>query len=160
MALTDHSQLEVRDDTLNSTVSMVVLNAAVIFNQALCSHDTTSGEIKPFDGTQTDRLAGWNFGDDANAANPTGGGITGNSAAPRNRASIRRGGFAFKNLAVATLANDATDFGKPVFATDDNTYTITDPTAGQKIGYVVADDDRATGQATVQFIDDVRTLVA
>lgn len=123
------------------SMAMVVKSASVVYNGALLSHDTTSGEVKPFDGTQADRLVGWHFGDS----------VTGNSSGVRVRAVVTRGGFQVKGLTVATLANDATDYGKPVYATDDGTYTITDPTSGQEIGYVVSDDDRASGQATVYF---------
>ena len=127
-----------------ASVSMVVLNAAVVYSTALCSHDTTSGEIKPFDGTQTDRLVGWHMGS----------AVTGATAATnegRVAARINPGGFIVMGLTVATLANDATDYGKPVYATADNVYTITDPGSGQVVGHVIADEDRASGTANVRF---------
>lgn len=128
-----------------NSVSMLVLNAAVIYNTALCSHGTTSGEIKPFDGTQADRLVGWAHGS----------AVTGATAAPDNAgritAKINPGGFIVKGLTVATLAGDATDIGKPVYATDDATYTITDPTSGQVVGHVVASEDNTAAVADVHF---------
>lgn len=122
--------------------SQVILSASVVYNGSLCSHDTTSGEIKPFDGTQTDRLVGWHFGDSK----------TGNASGERVRATITRGGFMVTNQTCGGLANDATDYGKPVYATDDGTYTITDPGSGQKIGLVLSDNDRSSGKANIYFL--------
>jgi hypothetical protein len=122
--------------------SQVILSAAVVYNGSLCSHDTTTGEIKPFDGTQTDRLVGWHFGDAK----------TGNASGERVRATITRGGFAVRNFTCGGLANSAADYGAPVYATDDGTYTITDPGSGQKIGVVLSDSDRASGKATIYFL--------
>lgn len=153
MASTAHNQYDLATLLLTAPINMIVLNAAVLWDGALASHDTASGEIKPFDGTQTDRLVGFAFGDDSDDPNPTGDAVTGSAVLPRVRAKITTSGVVIKNLAVATLANDATDYGKPVFATDDNSFTITDPTSGIIVGHVVADDDRVTGQATVHFVD-------
>lgn len=146
MALSAAGNFVVEDGNSPGGNSMVVLAAAVIFNTALCSHTTTSGEIKPFDGTQTDKLVGWHFGD-----NVTGAAAATNEGRPRAR--INPGGFTVKDLAVATLANDLTDLGKQVFATDDGTYTITDPISGQVVGHVVDNADSPAGFANVRMRD-------
>lgn len=122
------------------TFSAIIKNASVVYNQALLSNDSTTGEAKPFDGTQGDRRLGWHFGDS----------VTGNSAAPRNLAQVNPGGFIFWSLAVTALSNNATDYGRPVYATDDGTYTTTDPGSGVIIGYVLPSDKiRASGRAHV-----------
>lgn len=125
-----------------STVA-VVKTSSVVYHGALCSHDTVTGAIHPFDGTQANRLVGWHFGDS----------VTGNTATtPAPVAKITRGGFIVRKLTVAALDNTAADYGKPVYATDDGTYTVTDPGSGQKIGLVLADADRTTGTANVYFL--------
>lgn len=109
-------------------LSLEVVNAAVIYNGALCSFDTTTGGIKPFDGTKADQIAGWHFGDT----------ITGDTSAnPKVRAAIYTGPGVWRNLTVAGLAGTVADQGKPVWATDDGTYTVTDPSStGAEVGTV------------------------
>lgn len=142
MALSADAAYETKPVLEANPIAMIVLNAAVIYNGALCSHDTTGGEIKPFDGTQTDRIVGWHFG-------PT---VTGDSSASdRPRARIVKGGFIVRNLPMGGISNNATDYGDPVYATDDGTYTATDPTSGQKLGVILPDDDRDSGKANVYF---------
>lgn len=142
MALSADGAFETKPVLEANTIAMIVLNAAVIYNTALCSHDTTGGEIKPFDGTQTDRIVGWHFG-------PT---VTGDSSASdRPRARIVKGGFVARNLTMGGISNNATDYGDPVYATDDGTYTATDPGSGQKLGVILPDDDRDSGKANVYF---------
>ena len=120
---------------------MVVNSAAVIYNGALCSLDTTEGEVKPFDGTQADRLVGWHFGDS----------VTGN-AAGTILATICPGGFTVKGLTVGGLLNTTGDYGANVYATDDGTYTVTDPGSGVVVGRIDAvDKNRASGTANVTF---------
>jgi len=143
MALAANADYDVRPVVRVDPIAMVLLTAAVAYSGALLSHDTTTGAVKPFDGTQTDRLAGWHFGDAVT-------GLT--TATPAPRAKVTRGGFSIKDLTVGGLANTAADYGAPVYATDDGTYTITDPGSGQKIGVVLADDDRASGKAHVYFL--------
>jgi len=112
-----------------ATMAMKVLTAAVVYNFALCSHDTTTGAIKPYDGTGADRLVGWHFGSTVT-------GLT--TAAVPPRAFINPGGFVAESLTVATLAGSDADLGKPVWATDDGTYTVTDPGGtDQQVGWVV-----------------------
>lgn len=119
---------------------MVVKNSSVIYNGALVSFDSLTGEVKPFDGTQGDRLAGFHFGDS----------VTGDSSAsPRPKATICPGGFTLRNVTVGGLADDATDYGAPVYPTDDGTFTITDPGDGVAIGHVLPNDDRDSGKANV-----------
>ena len=77
MALSANADWTVRDTHAIRTQTMLVLDAAgPVYNGALCSHDTVTGRIKPFDGTQTDRIVGWHFGDAV-----TGGLVTGVGAA-------------------------------------------------------------------------------
>lgn len=141
MALSANTNYDVRMTTGVRPVSMVIKNSSVVYNGALLSHDTTEGEVKPFDGTQTDKLVGWHFGDSK----------TGNSSEPRVRATVWKGGFIIKDLTVGGLLNTSADYGAPVYATADGTYTVTDPGSGQKIGRIIADSDRASGKATVEF---------
>lgn len=141
MALSANASWVIQDMEAVGTKSMVVLNGSTLYKYALCSHDTTNGEIKPFDGTQTDRLVGWHMGDS----------VTGNSSGARVKGTICPGGFIVRNLPMAGISNDATDYGDEVYATDDGTYTATDPTSGQVIGWIVADDQRDSGTATVYF---------
>lgn len=111
------------------TIAMKVLTSSVVYNFALCSHDTTTGAIKPYDGTGTDRLVGWHFGDS----------VTGDTTASvPPRASICPGDFVAESLAVSNLAGDDTDLGAPVYATDDGTYDISDPGGTRHVvGWVV-----------------------
>ncbi len=146
MALTANADWVTQEVQKINTKTMVVLADALVFNGALCSHDTTAGAVKPFDGTQTDRLVGWHFGDEVT-------GVAAGDNVYRPQAAICPGGFVVRELPVATLANDDTDFGKPVYATDDGTYTITDPGTGQVVGYVVADERRSTDHAAVLMRD-------
>lgn len=130
-------------DVLNlPTVTMVVKASSTVYNGSLCSHDTDQGAIKPFDGTQTDRLVGWHFGEN----------VTGSATAPLPRAKIKPGGF-IAHVPVTGLANTAADYGAEVYATDDGTYTIVDPGSGIIVGRIVADEDRTSGYAHVFFLD-------
>lgn len=104
---------------------LTVKNASVVYNGALVSFETTMGEAIPFDGTATDCLAGWHFGDT----------VTGNSAAPREKCRIRTGPFIFERLTVGgAVANGAADLGKKVYATDDGTYTVN--SGGAHVGWI------------------------
>ena len=123
--------------------AMVIKESSVLYNGSLCSLDTTEGEVKPFDGTQADELVGWHFGDS----------VTGNSTGARNHAMICSGGFVVRELAVTGLLNTTADYGASVYATDDGTYTVADPGSGQVVGKILADADRSTGKAVVQFRD-------
>lgn len=138
MALTADGSFIFKDVYVIREVSMVVLNAAVVYNTALLTHDTTTGEVKPFDGTETDRFVGWHFGDT----------VTGNASGARERAQVKAGGFIFKDLPVTGLANTSADFGELVFASDDGTYTLV-TTTNKLVGRIIADDARASGQASV-----------
>lgn len=141
MALSANASYDARPVVHVNSISMVVKASSVCYNGALLSHDTTEGEVKPFDGTQADKIVGWHFGDS----------VTGNSSEPRVRAKVTPGGFIIKDLTVGGLLNTTADYGAPVYATDDGTYTVTDPGSGQKLGRIVADSDRASGKATVFF---------
>lgn len=141
MALSANASWVIQDMEAVGTKSMIVLNSSVIYKYALCSHDTTNGEIKPFDGTQADRKVGWHMGD----------AVTGNSSGARVKATICPGGFIARNVTCAGISNDATDYGDEVYATDDGTYTATDPGSGTVLGYILADADRDTGKANIHF---------
>lgn len=140
MALTGNANYATRGLTAFRPQGWLVLNGATVFNGSLCSNDSTSGRVKPFDGTSADTLVGWHFSD---AITGTGG------TTDADRATIYSGGFVLENIAVATLADDDTDLGKIVYAADDAGYTITDPGAtGQAIGRVLA-AGKASGFADV-----------
>lgn len=126
--------------------SMIVLSAAVVFNGSFCTHDTTVGEIKPYDGTLTDRAVGWHFGDS----------VTGNAAAPRLFARILSGGFQVRH-AVAGLhgTTPSTDYGKKVYISNDNDLTLTGTTTTMHVGWVLPNDNGITigTDAWVDFRD-------
>lgn len=143
MALSANDSWVTQDLSAIGTKSEIVLNGSTIYKWALVSRDTTNGEVKPFDGTQTDKILGWHVGDE----------VTGNSSGTRVKATIWSGGFVARNITCAGLSNDATDYGDEVYATDDGTYTATDPGSGVILGYIVADADRDSGAANIRFRD-------
>lgn len=151
MALSANTDWVVKPVFVLRPISCIVLNAAVIYKGALVTHDTTAGEVKPFDGTEADRFVGWAMD----------GPVTGNSSGARNRVSVLPGGFMVL-LTVAGVANDATDYGALVYASDDGTYTLS-ATGNKLIGKGVPDDKRASGQLNVftfPIIDGVNDSAA
>ena len=66
--------------------------------------------------------------------------VVGNiSATPVPEVEVDIGGRLVEKCAVTGAAGDITDVGKPVYLTDNGTFTLTAPTSGQrrvKIGYV------------------------
>ncbi len=123
----------------------VIAGAGPIFNTALVMADGAAAE--PFDGVQTKKVLGWHFGDVVGTAVVS---VTpGSVAAANTHAKITPGGFRWNGLAVTAAAGDATDLSAPVYATDDGTYTITDPGSGVALGYVVG--FVAAGVADVYF---------
>jgi hypothetical protein len=119
--------------------SFEVKNTSVIYPGALCSFDGTSGRIKPYDGTIGDRLAGWSMGVPPVVGSAV---ITGNTSPASGytapRVALMFGGSGMTILACpVTGASAETDQGKPVYATDDGTYTLTDPTTHRvAVGFV------------------------
>lgn len=143
MALSANANYRTRPVGNLGKEAYIVNNAAVVYDGALCSFDTTVGYVKPFDGTSADRIAGFHFGD----------AVTGNtSASVPPTASISPGLFILENIAVAGLSSTASaNIGAPVWATDDGTFTITDPSStGFELGHVTR--NRGTGFADV-FVD-------
>ena len=136
-----------KDIACLATKTMVIKNAATVYYGSLLSHDTDQGAVKPFDGTQTDRLVGWHWA----------GTKTGSTTAPLPRATIKPGGF-IAEVPVTGLSGTATDYGMIVYATDDGTYTLTDPGSGINVGRVMADEDRASGSAWVYFRNFLETI--
>lgn len=144
MALSAAANYRTRDTHVRGKNSYVVANAAVIYDGALCSFDTTVGYVKPFDGTKTDRIAGFYFGDTK----------TGNtSAAVPPEAAIHPGEFYLENVACAGLSTTlSANVGAAVWATDDGTFTITDPSStGFEFGNVTR--NRATGYVDIYVRD-------
>jgi len=152
MALTGNADWRTEDVKGYGTKAMLVLVGAQIYNGSLCSADTTSGRIKPYDGTDADRMVGWHFGDAVlGATTPT----------PNPSARICPGGFMVRDLAVGALANDDTDFNKPVYANDDGTYSITQTASSHLVGHVMAGVRlRVTDAADVLFIDVLGSIGA
>jgi hypothetical protein len=113
--------------------AMIVLSGSVIANTVLCSHDTTTGGIKPFDGTDADRLVGWHFGDSVTGAGSALG--TGTQV----HARIHRGGFSVVNLTVTGLnvTTPSASWGATVYASDSDSYTLV-ATGNVIVGTVVA----------------------
>ncbi len=129
--------------------SFEVKNTVVIYPGALCSFDGTSGRIKPYDGTIGDRLAGWSTGVPPVVGSAV---ITGNTSPATGygapRVALVFGGTTTLENCPVTGATAETDQGKPVYATADGTYTLTDPTTHRiEIGYVT--HYRASGYADV-----------
>lgn len=116
-------------------VSEIVKSASQVFRGSYCTRDTTTGDIKPYDGTVGDRAVGWVFGKS----------VTGNAAAPRVTVGIRGGGFQARipvtGLNGTTLSVDS---GKAVYASDDGTYTLTGTTSTHRIGRVRGNDHGIT----------------
>ena len=118
-----------------SPTSQIVLSAAVAYRGAFCTNDTTTGEIKPYDGTVADRAVGWHFGD----------AVTGNSSAPRKTARVIAGGFqALKAVAGLNGTTPSGDYGKPVYISNDNDLTLTGTTLTMRVGSVIANDSGVT----------------
>lgn len=128
-----------------SPMSMDVLSAAELFNGSLCSHNTAFGEIKPYDGTVTDRIVGWHFG----------AGVTGNAAAPRVQGRIIKGGFQARYPVTGLETTVVTDYGVKVYASDDGVLTLTGTTLTMHVGYVVANTEGVTAgtDAWIAFRD-------
>jgi len=117
--------------------SFEVKDGAVIYPGALCSFDGTSGGIQPYDGTIGDRLAGWSLGVPPVVGSPV---ITGDSTPASGyvapRVALAYGGHTINRCPVTGVTAEA-DAGKPVYATDDGTYTLTDPTTHRvAVGFV------------------------
>lgn len=103
----------------------IVKSAAVIYNGALCQFDTTTGGlVEPYSAAANIILAGWHLGDT----------VTGSSSYGMAKLHSNIG---VALLTVAAIAGDATDIGKPVYATDDGTFTVTSPANGVRIGNIV-----------------------
>jgi len=119
--------------------AMIVLSGSTIANGELCSHDTTVNAVKPWDGTDADRLVGWHFGDTVVGAGSAAG--TGSQVF----AKIKRGGFTFINLTVTGLntTTPALNFGMRVFATDKDSYSLVS-TGNNPVGRVAANREGCT----------------
>lgn len=114
-----------------------VKNTSVIYPGALCAFDGTSGRIKPYGGTIGDRLAGWSLGVPPVVGSAV---ITGNTSPATGytnpTVALAFGDFTANRLPVTGVTAE-TDAGKPVYATDDGTYTLTDPTTHRvAVGFV------------------------
>ncbi len=112
----------------------IILSTEELFRGSFCTHNTTVGEIKPYDGTVADRAVGWHFGDT----------ITGNAAAPRKLARIIAGGFQARFAVTGLETTVITDYGKPVYISDDGTYTLTGTTTTMRVGEIVANSEGVT----------------
>ena len=130
MALSaNRTDLVISQDSLSGKITPEILDDAVLYYGALCSCDADTGACKPYDGTEADKMLGWHVEES----------ITGDtSASPKPRASLITGPFYWHRCPVTGLAGTAADIGKRVWATDDGTYTVTDPgSVGTEVGVVV-----------------------
>jgi hypothetical protein len=119
----------ISQDDRSNRATPEVKNTSVLYKMALCSADTDTGACKPFDGTESDALIGWHW-DDTTTGDT--------SASPKPRAKIITGPFLWHRLTVANLAGTVADNMKPVWATDDGTYTVQDPGgSGALVGRVM-----------------------
>ena len=126
-------------------MSTVVLSAAVLYNGSFCSHDTTTGEIKPYDGTVADRAVGWHFGES----------VTGNASGARVTGRIVKGGFQALKAVTGLVTTVTTDYGKPVYISNDNDLTLTGTTATMRVGRIAVNNNGVTAgtNAWVAFRD-------
>jgi len=135
----------------SETEAMIALSGSVIANTELCSHDTATGAVKPWDGTNADRLVGWHFGDSLTGAGAAAG--TGTQV----HAKIDRGGFTVVNLAVTGLntTTPSASWGSTVYASDKDSYTLVG-TSNVAVGRVVANRTGVTSTANANIaMDDV-----
>lgn len=130
--------------------AMVVLSGSTINNTELCTHDTTTGAVKAFDGTEADRRVGWHFGDSVTGAGAAAG--TGDQV----YAKIVRGGFTVIDLTVTGLntTTPSANWGAAVFASDKDSYTLVS-TGNAKVGRVLSNrvGCTATTKANVYMTD-------
>lgn len=131
MALSANGQAVIRGGQTLGQAEAV--NAAEIYNQGflmLGSRDHGSAAV-------IGRARAWN---DEVGAIPFGfstARTTGNtSASPIVKAEVDLQARVHTNVAVTGLTGDVTDTGRVVYATDDNTFTLTRPTLGHPIGIV------------------------
>lgn len=111
----------------------------VVYNCALLCFDSPTGACMPYDGVRASRImVGFHFGDT----------VTGDTAAKDPKtANVHPGAFCVQNLPVAALVGDDTDLGQTVWASDDGTFTLTDPTPlGVKVGRVIGKWDSTHAQ--------------
>jgi len=113
--------------------AMVVLSGSAVVDNDLCSHDTTTGAVKAWDGTEADRLVGWHFGDNVTGAGDADG--TGTQI----YAKITRGGFTVVDLTVTGLntTTPSASWGATVYASDKDSYTLV-ATGNVAVGRVIA----------------------
>ncbi len=149
-----------RMDQNSAQGTFEVKNTVVIYPGALVSFDGTSGRVKPYDGTIGDRLAGWSLGVPPVVGSAV---ITGNTSPATGytapRVAVHFGGGRTLENCPVTGASAETDQGKPVYATDDGTYTLTDPTTHRvAVGFIM--HYRASGFADVATTYILGTLGA
>jgi len=141
----------VRDVLGIAPEAMIVLSGSTIANTDLCSHDTTVNAITPWDGTDTDRLVGWHFGDAVTGAGSALG------TGEQKFAKIVRGGFTVVNLSVVGLntTTPALNFGAKVFAADKDSYTLVS-TGNTVVGWILANRVGCASTAAANvYMDDV-----
>ena len=131
MALSaDRTDFVIAQDDRGGRITPELLNAAVVYYGSLCSFNTVTGGVKPFDGTVGDKLAGWHNSDSKTGATST---------SPPPRAQLITGPFMWEDCPLGgSPAGTAADLGKRVWATDDGTYTVADPGgSGAEVGVIV-----------------------
>lgn len=140
-----------RDTHGIATEAMLVLSGSTIANNDLCSADTTTGLIKPWDGTDADRLMGWHFGDSVTGA----GAATGLGS--QVNAKVCRGGFTVVDLTVTGLntTTPSATANALVYASDKDSYTLIS-TSNVQVGQVVASRSGCSSTANANVaMDDV-----
>jgi hypothetical protein len=131
MALSANGQAVIKGNHTVGTIEAV--DAAEIYNQSfmmLGSRDHGTAAV-------IGRARAWN---DEVGAIPLGFSMartTGStSASPIVKAEVDLQGRVHHNIAVTGLTGDVTDVGRVVYATDDDTFTLTRPTLGHPVGIV------------------------
>jgi len=124
----------------NLTASFVILSGAVIYDGALVGlHEAKSGVTSSegyldtwTDGTDQLVFCGIARITDQNSSTGTGDKLTGDGTI---ECAVDISGVILKNVPV-TGADNINDVGDPVFASDDNTLTLSPPTGANEVGFV------------------------
>lgn len=132
MALTAPTRWNIRPRGQGHDVqSFKILNAEVIYNGALVTLDLQDGYLRNLEDTSgtNDRFCG--------IAIPKTNSVTGDtSASPVVECPVSIGGCVLEKVAV-TGASAVTNTGDPVFATDENTLTLSSTSNLKKVGVVL-----------------------
>ena len=127
MALTQNTFYDTKPKGITRTTARRVTNAAQIFLNSLIGIDATSGLAEPFDGAAGTQFLGL-------ATHERLGDTSLPNGDPRAEIVVDESGPTIK-VAVTGAAGEG-DNGAEVWASDDGTFTLTDPAGPKSVGYV------------------------